>query len=93
MIVARNRENAAMPRRAEHVGVLEGIARAIYARPFAVPDAENAVIVCARKQPRLLAAPDCCRRQLLVDARLKNDVMIGETLAFVPKLLVVGPKW
>ena len=92
MVVARNREHAAMPRRAEHVRVLEGVARAIDARPFAVPDAENAVIARARKQPGLLAAPDGCRRQFLVDARLKNDVVVGETLALVPKLLVVRPK-
>ena len=93
MIVAREGENAAVARRAEHRRVLEGVARPVHARPFAVPDAENAVIAGAGEQPDLLAAPYGCRRQFLVDARLEDNVMIGETLALVPKLFVIRSKW
>ena len=93
MIVAREGENAAVARRAEHGCMFEGVARPVHARPFAVPDAENAVIAGAGEEPDLLAAPDGRRRQFLVYARLEDNVMIGEALALAPKVFVINSKW
>ena len=56
----------------------EGVARAIDARTFAVPEAEHAVETAFAAQLGLLRAPDCGGRQLLVEARLEMDVVGGE---------------
>jgi hypothetical protein len=54
--------------------VLERIARPIDAGSLAVPKRENAVVAGARKELRLLQAPDGSRREILVQPGLKTNV-------------------
>ena len=74
MIIAGNRQHAAMFRRARHIGVTEHIARAIDPRPLAIPDAEHAVELAFATHFSLLAAPQGGGGQVLVQPRLKLDV-------------------
>ena len=75
MIVAGQREHAAMPRGAGGVGVLQRVDRAVDAGPLAVPDAEHAIDRGAGKQADLLAAPHRGRGEILVEAGLEVDVV------------------
>ena len=88
MIVRREREHAAVLRRASRVAVLEHIAAAIDARALAVPHREHAVVLRARKQVRLLRAPDHRRAEILVEARREFDVGRLEVFLRLPELEV-----
>ena len=88
MVVAGQRQHAAMRRGAGRVAVLQRVAAAVDPRPLAVPDREDAVIFGAGKQPDLLAAPDRGRGQLLVDRRLELDVVALDKAARAPQRLV-----
>ena len=68
MIVAGERNDAAVLRGAGRVGVLERIERAVDAGALAVPDAEHAIDLGAGEHADLLAAPHRRRRQVLVEA-------------------------
>ena len=48
VVVTGNGQDTAMSRRTGGVGVLEHIARAVDARPLAVPDADDAILAEAR---------------------------------------------
>ena len=74
MIVAGNGQHAAMVRGARHVGMAEHVARAVNARPLAIPDAEHAIEAAFAAHLRLLRAPQRGGRQVLVEARLELDV-------------------
>ena len=89
-IVAAEREHAAARRGARVVGVLQRVAGAVDAGALAVPDAEDAVVVRAGVQRRLLRSPHRRRGEVLVDARLEAHVMRRELLARRPEPHVVG---
>ena len=75
-------------RGAGKVGVTEGIARAVDAGPFAVPDAENAVVFALAAQLGLLGPPKRGGGQVLVDRGLEQDVARGEMRHGTLKLVV-----
>ena len=80
--------HAAVARGSGGVAVLERIARAIDAGPFAVPHAEDAVIAGAGEQIRLLRAPNRGGGKVLVQPRLKSDLRRFEILARAPELTI-----
>ena len=90
MVVARHGQHPAMPGRAGHVGVLEGVGTAVHARPLAVPDAEHAIVAAwPRCQVKLLAAPHGGGRQIFIDAGLENDVVAIQVGFRGPQGLVI----
>ena len=90
VVIARNRNHAAMLRGARHVRVLEHVRAAIHTRPLAVPDAKNAVELLALGiQIQLLRAPDGRGTQLLIHAGLKDDVVRLHVLLGRPQRLVI----
>jgi hypothetical protein len=91
VVVAGDRDHAAVRRGAGHVGVLEHVGGAVDARALAVPEAEHAVeLVGLRIERELLRAPHRGGAELLVDARLEHDVLRGEVLLGAPQRLVVA---
>ena len=79
MIVAGQREHAAVGRRAGEIGVLKDVDGAVDSRPLAVPDGEDAVVPGAGEEPDLLRAPERGGRSVLVDARLEvHTVLLDE---------------
>ncbi len=86
VIVARDDEHAAVRRRAGRVAVLERVARAVDAGPFAVPEREHAVVACTREQIGLLRAPDRGGSEVLVQPGLEANVRGVEKLARAPEL-------
>ena len=89
MIVAGDREHAAIGRSARRVGMLERIGRAIDAGPLAVPDAEHAIDFCAGKHPDLLAAPHRGGREIFVQAGDESDVVSLQERFGPPQRVVV----
>ena len=69
--------------------MLERVHRAIDAGPLAVPDAEHAIDLGARKHPDLLAAPHRRRREILVEAGRKFDVVLLEEGFRAPQRVIV----
>ena len=93
MVVADHGQHAAVGRGAEGVGVLEHVHAAVEPRPLAVPQAEHAVVLCARKQPHLLTTPDRGHRQVFVNAGQKmNIVRLGKVFG-LPQGLVEPADW
>ncbi len=90
VIVAQEKQHAALRVGAEEVAVPDGIARAIDAGSLAVPDGEDAVVLGSTLQTYLLGALACRRRQILVHPRLVDDVMLGEQRLGPLELLVVA---
>ncbi len=88
MVVAHQRDHAAMRRSAVEIGVAERVAGAVDARPLPVPDAEDAVEAALAPKLRLLRAPQGRGGQILVDAGLEDDVARLEQIAGAPELLV-----
>ena len=78
MIVARQHQDAAVLGAAGVVGVAEDVAGAVDARTLAVPDAEHAVVLAVAAKLRLLRAPERCGGQVLVEARIENDVALAD---------------
>ena len=76
MIVAGQREHAAMGGGAGVVGVLEDVHRAVDARPLAVPDREDPVVLRAGEEAHLLGAPEGGGRQVFVDSRLEQHAVL-----------------
>ena len=75
VVVAHQRQHAAVLRGAGEIGVAEHVAGAVDARALAVPDAEHAVELALAAQLRLLRAPQRGRGEVLVDAGLEHDVV------------------
>ena len=75
VVVAGEREHATVRRRAGVVGVLEDVHRAVDARPLAVPDGEDPVLLRAGEEAHLLGAPEGGGRQVLVDPRLEQHAV------------------
>ena len=91
MVVACQRDHAAVRRGARHVGVFEHIRAAVNARAFAVPDAEHAVELLVRGvELDLLRAPDRGGRQFLVDTGLEHDVLRRQVFLGGPQRLVIA---
>ena len=88
MVVAHQRQHAAMLRGAGEIGVAEHVAGAVDARPLAVPDAEHAVVPALAAQLRLLRAPQRGGGQVLVDPGLEQDVVLRERALGANELLV-----
>src|SRR5450756_1510452 len=80
MIVAGDQQHAAILGRAGVVCLFEYVAATVDTRPLAVPHGENAVPLGLGKQVQLLRAPDGCRRQVFVDARMESDVVLAQEL-------------
>ncbi len=89
MVVAGQRQHAAIARRARRIGMLQGVDGAIDARTLAVPDAENAIDLCAGEKPDLLAAPDRGCGQILVQARNESNIMLSQERFRTPQRVVV----
>ena len=89
MIVTGQRDHAAIGRGAGRVGMLERVHRAIDAGTLAVPDAEHAIDLGARKHSDLLAAPHRRRRQILVEAGRELDVVFLEEGFRTPQRVIV----
>ena len=88
VVVAGQQQHPAVARRPGRIAVLQRIAAAVDPGPLAVPHGKDAVVFGAGKEPQLLAAPDRRRRHLLVDRRLKADVVALDEAARTPQRLV-----
>lgn len=91
VVVAHQGEHAAMSRGPGEIGVAEHVAAAIDARTLAVPDREHAVVATFAAHLGLLRAPDGGGRQILVEARLEDDVLRGKLGPHAEELLVEPP--
>ena len=92
VVVAGERDRPALGRGAGEVGVAQGVARAIDARPLAVPYAEHAIDGRARKAVEILRAPDRRRGEVLVEARAEDDVVALQQRPRAPEFDVVAPE-
>ncbi len=88
VVVAHQREHAAVLRGAGHVGVAEDVARAVDARALAVPHAEDAVVAALAAHLGLLRAPDGGGGEFLVETGLEDDVRGIEPLLGAQEVLV-----
>ena len=73
MIIAHQRENAAVFGRSGQIRMAEHVTGSINARPFAVPDGEHPVIFALAQQFRLLRAPAGRRGQFFIQSRLEKS--------------------
>ena len=89
-VVSRDGQHAAVPAYAAKVGVVQGVGGAVDAGRLAVPHAEHAVVLGAGHRVQRLGAEHRCRRQFLVQAGMKNDVVFVQMLP-VAQHLVVHP--
>ena len=78
VVVPQQSQHPALSSAAGQIGVAEGVAAAVHPWPFAVPDAEHAVAFAVVPQPDLLRSPNGGGRQVLVDAGLKDDVVLRQ---------------
>ncbi len=74
VVVAHQREHAAMLRGAGEIGVAEDVAGAVDARALAVPHAEHAIELAFAAQLRLLRAPQRGGGEVFVEPGLEFDV-------------------
>ena len=88
VVVAHQREHAAVLRGAGEIGVAEHVAGAVDARPLAVPHAEHAIVLAFAAQLGLLRAPQRGGGKVFVQAGLEHDVGFGEDAAGAHELLV-----
>ena len=89
MIVAGQRQHAAVGRCPGRVGVFEGIHRAIHARAFAVPYAEHAIDLGAGEHPDLLTAPHRrCGEILVQPGRELDGVRLQERFGAPQRMIV-----
>src|SRR5271170_216784 len=86
MVVTGQRDYAAERRRARQIAMLERIDRSIDPRALTVPEGEDAVIAGVLHERHLLGAPAGGGRQILVEARLEDDVMRGKCSLGAPEL-------
>ena len=89
MVVAHQRQHAAVRRGAGEIGVAEHVAAAVDARALAVPEAEHAVEAAFAAHFGLLRAPDRGRREFLVEARLEMDVVGREQVLAILRELQI----
>ncbi len=92
VIVAGEREHAAVARSPRGIGVLEDVAATVDTRAFAIPHREHAVVARLGEEIQLLRPPDRGGGQVFVDARLEAHVMALEVLLRAPQALVEAAK-
>ncbi len=90
VVVAHQRQHAAVFRCAGEIGVAEDVASAVDARTLAVPHAEDAVVLALTPKLRLLGAPERGGGEVLIEAGLKLDVVLVEIALGADELLVEG---
>ena len=90
MVVAHQRDHAAMLGGAGEIRVAEGVAGAVDARALAVPHAEHAIELALAAQLRGLGAGERGRGEVLVGAGVEQDVVRLEPRAGPHELLVEG---
>ncbi len=88
MVVAGQQQDAAVLGAAGHVAVPEDVAAAVDARPLAVPHGIDAIDRRIAEKVGLLGAPDRRRRQVLVQARPEDDVVLVKQVLGFPQLLI-----
>ena len=93
VVVAVNGQHTAVAVGAKIVTVFEGVATAIDAGTFAVPDCEHTIDSGVWNRVQLLGADHRGGRQVFVDARLEEDVMGCELGLFLPQGTVVASQW
>ena len=89
MVVAGQRDHAAMRRGAGGIAVLQHVHRAVDAGALAVPDREHAIDGGAGEQVDLLRAPHRGGGEVLVEAGLEVDVVFLEVPLRRPQRVVV----
>ncbi len=89
VVVTGERQHAAMPRRAGRIGMFQCVDRAINAGTLAIPDAEHAIDLGARKQADLLATPDGGRGEVLVQPGNESDIMCLQERFGAPQRVVI----
>src|SRR5437879_2473845 len=89
MVVAGQRNHAAVRRGARRVGMLERVHGAVDAGALAIPDTEYAIDLGAGEHADLLAAPHGGGRQILVETGCELDVMLLEERFGAPQRVVV----
>ena len=92
VVVAHEREHAAVFRGSGEIGVAEHVAGAVDAGALAVPHGEHAVVLALAAQLGLLGAPDRGRRQVFVEAGVEADVVRDELARRAHELLVEPAK-
>ena len=101
MVVAAERQRRAVAARAGHIGVAEDVAGAVDARPFAVPDADHAVVLRLAQHVMDLAAQHRGGGDIFVHAGHEMDAMLleqrgyarqGEVVSAERRSLVAGDK-
>ncbi len=75
VVIAHESQHAAVLGGAGVVGVAEDVARAVEARPLAVPDAEHAVVFAVTPELGLLRAPQRRRGEVFVEAGHEFDLV------------------
>lgn len=93
MIVARQHQHTTARRSAGVIGVAQRIAAAIHTGCLAIPQGKHTLGLRARKESKLLRAPNSRRRQVLVKARLEMDVGALQKRCGPPQLLVETTQW
>ncbi len=88
MVVGGQCQHAAKRRGAGSIAVLEYVAAAVHARPFAVPHAVNALHFRAGEQVGLLGAPHHGGGKVLVQARSEGDLGRVQVFARPPQFQV-----
>src|SRR5215216_2004557 len=88
MVVAHQREHAAVLGRSGEIGVAEHVAGAVDAGTLAVPDREYAVELALAAQFRSLGAPHRGGGEVLVEAGLERYVVGSQDLGGAHELLV-----
>ncbi len=74
MVIAHGHQDTAETAGSRHIGMAHHIARPVYARPLAIPEREDAIKAPLAPQLCLLGAPDSRGGQILVQARLEQDI-------------------
>ena len=90
VVIAHQREHAAVFGGAREIGVAEHVPGAVDTRPLAVPEAEHAIELAFAAQLRLLRAPQRSGGDVLVEAGLEADVVPVEKILRADELQVEG---
>ena len=92
VIVASERQRAALGRGAREIGVAQGVGGSVDARSLAVPDPEHAIDCRVGKVIDLLGAPNRRRGEVLVETRAEDDVVLLKLRRRAPQLDVITPE-
>ncbi len=88
MIVAHQRQYAAVLRGAREIGMAEHVAGTVDAGTFAVPHAEDAVVFALAAQFGLLRTPYGGGGEIFIDAALEPDIVVFENRPGAQKLAI-----